>query len=65
MFKLEAEPGESIGRFIERVKQKCWRNREMCMIGVFNEIELVIHSDSNEHDIVTMYDLKNRLSRYE
>jgi len=65
MCRIEAEHGESIGRLINKVRQECRYNNMEYIVGIFNGIELVIHGDSNEHDIVTIYQLKNSLSRYE
>ncbi len=28
---------------------------------VFNELEIIVHADSNEDDIATIYDLKHKL----
>jgi hypothetical protein len=60
---IEAQAGEWVGTFFERVKEELKTSDDFYQTVRFNDVSIKISWDSNVDDLLTIYDLKCQLNR--
>jgi hypothetical protein len=60
---IEAQAGEWVGAFFERVKQSLQGSSRLYETARFNDVFVTVSWDSNVDDLLIIYDLKCQINR--
>jgi hypothetical protein len=62
--KVYGQPGESFADAVKRVQNEMNQDTNAVILD-FNDIHVVVNRNSLIYDLATIYDLRNKISRFE